>query len=124
LVKVRTDLQSRSHVLETVQLFRAKVVDVAGDALTIDPVLTRPPLRIGEWNRRPTVAALLAAARMTTFLPLWNITGNPAASVPAGHTRTGLPLAVQLVAATDDDRTILTAAGQLERARPWTDRRP
>jgi acetolactate synthase-1/3 small subunit len=36
LVKVRADLQSRSHVLETVQLFRAKVVDVAPDAVTIE----------------------------------------------------------------------------------------
>ena len=36
LVKVRTDLQTRSHVLETVQLFRAKVVDVAPDAVTIE----------------------------------------------------------------------------------------
>ncbi|MDQ2588838.1 amidase family protein [Saccharothrix yanglingensis] len=92
--------------------------------LLLTPVLTRPPLRIGEWDRRPTVAALLAAARMTAFLPLWNITGNPAAAVPAGHTRTGLPLAVQLVAAPDAGTTILTAAGQLERARPWADRRP
>ena len=36
LVKVRADLQTRSHVLETVQLFRAKVVDVAPDAVTIE----------------------------------------------------------------------------------------
>jgi acetolactate synthase-1/3 small subunit len=36
LVKVRADLQNRSHVLETVQLFRAKVVDVAPDAVTIE----------------------------------------------------------------------------------------
>jgi acetolactate synthase-1/3 small subunit len=36
LVKVKADLQSRSHVLETVQLFRAKVVDVAPDAVTIE----------------------------------------------------------------------------------------
>ncbi|GAB2958813.1 amidase family protein [Saccharothrix stipae] len=92
--------------------------------LLLTPVLSRPPLRVGEWNRRPTLAALLAAARMTTFLPLWNVTGYPAASVPAGHTRTGLPLAVQLVAPAHDERTILTAAGQLQRARPWTDRRP
>jgi len=44
LVKVRTDLQSRSHVLETVQLFRAKVVDVAGDALTIEVTGNRDKL--------------------------------------------------------------------------------
>ena len=36
LVKVRADLDSRSHVLETVQLFRAKVVDVAPDAVTVE----------------------------------------------------------------------------------------
>lgn len=36
LVKVRTDLTTRSHVLETVQLFRAKVVDVAPDAVTVE----------------------------------------------------------------------------------------
>lgn len=36
LVKVRADLRSRSHVLETVQLFRARVVDVAPDAVTIE----------------------------------------------------------------------------------------
>jgi acetolactate synthase-1/3 small subunit len=36
LVKVRADLQTRSHVLETVQLFRAKVVDVAPDAISIE----------------------------------------------------------------------------------------
>jgi acetolactate synthase I/III small subunit len=36
LVKVRADMQTRSHVLETAQLFRAKVVDVAPDAVTIE----------------------------------------------------------------------------------------
>jgi acetolactate synthase-1/3 small subunit len=36
LVKVRADLDSRSHILETVQMFRAKVVDVSRDALTIE----------------------------------------------------------------------------------------
>ena len=36
LVKVKADLESRSHILETVQLFRAKVVDVAQDAVTIE----------------------------------------------------------------------------------------
>ena len=36
LVKVRADLESRSHVLETAQLFRAKVVDVSSDAVTIE----------------------------------------------------------------------------------------
>ncbi|MEU4803781.1 amidase family protein [Actinosynnema sp. NPDC023587] len=92
--------------------------------LLLTPVLTRPPLRVDEWRRRGTVPALLAAARLTTFLPLWNIAGNPAAAVPAGHTRAGLPLAVQLVGPAHGENTVLAAAAQLERARPWTDRRP
>ena len=44
LVKVRADSQSRSHVLETVQLFRAKVVDVANDAVTIEATGTADKL--------------------------------------------------------------------------------
>jgi acetolactate synthase-1/3 small subunit len=44
LVKVRADLTTRSHVLETVQLFRAKVVDVAADAVTIEATGTRDKL--------------------------------------------------------------------------------
>ncbi len=44
LVKVRADVSMRSHVLETVQLFRAKVVDVASDALTIEVTGNRDKL--------------------------------------------------------------------------------
>ncbi len=44
LVKVKADLSTRSHVLETVQLFRAKVVDVASDAVTIEATGTADKL--------------------------------------------------------------------------------
>ena len=44
LIKVRADVQSRSHVLETAQLFRAKVVDVATDAVTIEATGTADKL--------------------------------------------------------------------------------
>jgi acetolactate synthase-1/3 small subunit len=44
LVKVRADSTTRSHVLETVQLFRAKVVDVAPDAVTVEATGTTDPL--------------------------------------------------------------------------------
>ncbi|USX54293.1 amidase [Lentzea sp. HUAS12] len=90
----------------------------------LTPVLTRPPIRVGEWDGRGAVTALLAASRYTTFLPLWNITGNPAASVPAGRTSRGLPLAVQLVGRQHDECTLLSVSAQLERARPWADRIP
>jgi len=44
LVKVKADLATRSHVLETVNLFRAKVVDVAPDAVTIEATGTADKL--------------------------------------------------------------------------------
>jgi acetolactate synthase I/III small subunit len=44
LVKVRADVQSRTHVLEAVQLFRAKVVDAAPDALTVEATGTADKL--------------------------------------------------------------------------------
>jgi len=44
LIKVKADLNSRSHVLETVQLFRAKVVDVAPDAVTVEATGTADKL--------------------------------------------------------------------------------
>ncbi|MCW2666715.1 MAG: acetolactate synthase, small subunit [Frankiales bacterium] len=44
LVKVKADLTTRSHVLETVQLFRAKVVDVASDAVTVEATGTKDKL--------------------------------------------------------------------------------
>jgi amidase len=52
------------------------------------------------------------------------VCGNPAASLPAGVGPSGLPLAVQLVAAPHQETTILAVAAQLERAKPWADRRP
>jgi amidase len=90
----------------------------------LTPALTRPPIRVGEWDGRNVVTALLAASHYTTFLPLWNIVGNPAASVPAGRTSSGLPLAVQLVGRQHDECTLLSVSAQLERARPWADRTP
>lgn len=90
----------------------------------LTPALTRPPIRVGEWDGRNVVAALLAASHYTTFLPLWNIVGNPAACVPAGRTSAGLPLAVQLVGRQHDECTLLSVSAQLERARPWADRIP
>ncbi|MFD4636761.1 amidase [Lentzea sp. NPDC058436] len=90
----------------------------------LTPALTRPPIRVGEWDGRGAFTALLAASHYTTFLPLWNITGNPAASVPAGRTSAGLPLAVQLVGRQHDECTLLSVSAQLERARPWADRIP
>jgi amidase len=90
----------------------------------LSPVTPRPPLRVGELSRHGWFTMLLAAQRFTAFTTLWNLTGNPAASVPAGHTDDGLPLAVQVIGRPHDEATVLAVARALERQRPWADARP
>ena len=53
-----------------------------------------------------------------------NMTGQPAASVPAGWTADGLPVGLQIVGRHLDDATVLRAAAAFEAARPWRDRWP
>jgi amidase len=63
-------------------------------------------------------------SRTYCFSPIWNHTGQPAASVPAGFTEEELPLAVQLVGRPGDEATLLSLAAQMEAKRPWADKFP
>jgi Asp-tRNA(Asn)/Glu-tRNA(Gln) amidotransferase A subunit family amidase len=67
------------------------------------------------------------ARRLFAFMPntqAFNITGQPAASLPLAMSRGGLPIGVQFVARQAEDALLLSLAGQLERAAPWAGRRP
>ena len=54
----------------------------------------------------------------------FNLTGNPAVSLPAGFDSAGMPLAIQLVAPVGRDAALLRIAAAFERACPWAHRRP
>lgn len=54
----------------------------------------------------------------------FNLTGQPAASIPAGFTRRGLPVGLQMVAKINHEVDIFRAAAAFEAARPWADRKP
>jgi len=92
--------------------------------LLLTPVIGPRPPEVGVLEGVGTLRAALASTPMIAYTALWNVTGNPAASVPAGFAEDGLPLAVQLVGRPHDEATILTVSAQLERARPWADARP
>ncbi len=92
--------------------------------VVLTPGPAGPPFAVGALQGRSAVWTLNAMlARVPWYAP-FNATGQPAASVPAGFDADGLPLAVQLVARPDDEATLLSLAAQLERARPWAQRRP
>lgn len=84
----------------------------------LTPTLARRPPEVGV-VRGGTVHMALASLPMIDFCALWNVTGHPAAAVPAGPADDGLPHSVQLVGRRHDETTLLSLAGQLERARPW-----
>jgi amidase len=92
--------------------------------LLLTPTIPSLPRSVGALDGIGSLHASLRAVPYVAYTAVWNVCGNPAASIPAGFTPGGLPLAVQLVAAPHDEPTLLAAAGQLEKARPWAARRP
>lgn len=94
-----------------------------GFDLLLTPTMARPPAPLGEIRGDDVDGAILAATPYAAFTVPFNVTGQPAMSVPL-HWSDGLPIGVQLVAATAREDVLLRVAGQLEAARPWRDRRP
>jgi amidase len=102
---------------ETVAAKANRVFD--GVDVLLSPSIARRPRRTGVLTRGGTVVQSIKAMPMIAYTALWNVTGNPAASVPAGLAEDGLPLAVQLVAPIGAETTLLSLSAQLEHARPW-----
>jgi amidase len=90
----------------------------------LTPVMSEPAAPAGVMEGRGATATYFWESSWVPFTILWNLTGQPAASVPAGLSREGLPLAVQLVGRPRDERTVLSLASQLEAERPWSEDRP
>jgi amidase len=90
----------------------------------LTPTTATPPPRIGRLQGRGALWTLNAVAGWVPYNGVWNVTGQPAASVPAGFGADGLPRGVQLVGRAGDEATLLSLAGQLEAERPWAQQRP
>jgi amidase len=93
----------------------------------ITPTLAKPPIEIGALRPaegEPPIQMLLNSAGWVPFTPVFNVTGQPAISLPLHQSADGLPIGVQFVGAPATEEMLLSLAGQLEQARPWADRRP
>ena len=88
------------------------------------PMLSAPAVPAQLMEGRGATVTYLWESGWVPFGVLWNSTGQPAASVPAGFDSDGLPLAVQLVGRPHGEGTLLALAAQIEDARPWVPHRP
>jgi aspartyl-tRNA(Asn)/glutamyl-tRNA(Gln) amidotransferase subunit A len=82
------------------------------------------PGQAGPAQRFEDISSLEVMAPGGRYTSPWNLLGLPAASVPAGFTRAGLPVSIQIVGRMGDDATVLRAARAYERATDWHTRRP
>jgi amidase len=98
----------------------------SGFDLLLTPTLGEPPPPLGTFDDsgEDPVAALLRGAQTATFTATFNVTGQPAISLPLHWSDEGLPIGVQLVAGFGEEDLLLRVASQLEEARPWADRVP
>ena len=90
----------------------------------VTPQTAQPPIEVMRWEGMGSTRTVEGMGRVYPFAAVWNVLGNPAASVPARLTDDGLPIAVQLVARPDDEPTIVSLAAQIEDARPWAEPHP
>jgi amidase len=92
--------------------------------LLMTPVTAARPAPVGHFEGAGAARTFFGAGEFACYTAIWNVTGQPVASVPVGFDDDGLPTAVQLVARPDDEATLIAVAAQLEAARPWASARP
>ncbi len=96
--------------------------------LLLTPTLLKLPQPIGTYNQNePGLDPYQWIDKIrgfSGFPSVFNVTGQPAMSVPLHHSKDGLPIGMQFAAKFADEATLFRIAKQLEDAHPWVDRRP
>ena len=90
------------------------------------PTLCLPPLRLGELDSMSADLSHIPTV-LRRYMPgtsMFNMSGQPAMSVPLAWNKEGLPLGMMCSAKLGDEGTLFRLAGQLEQERPWKDRWP
>ena len=92
----------------------------------LTPSLAQRPVRIGEIDScsDDPWEDFHRSGQFTPYTALYNVTGQPAISLPLYHGEDGLPLGVMIAGRPAGEGPLLSLAGQLEAASPWAERRP
>ncbi|MBI3795428.1 MAG: amidase [Deltaproteobacteria bacterium] len=91
--------------------------------LLVTPTLPVPPIAINT-RLKEVAGRKVHILGWLIFTYPFNLTGNPAASVPCGWTAEGLPLGMQIIGRRFADAVVLQASAAFEQLQPWTQRRP
>ncbi|WP_224246905.1 amidase [Hyalangium gracile] len=120
-MELQKGLAIMNHIARTVGRFF-----VNHDAL-LTPTVPCAPHRLGVLNANAPQTArewMRKVFSYCAFTAPFNVTGQPAMSVPLHWSARGMPIGVQFVGRWGDEATLFRLAGQLERARPWAHRTP
>jgi amidase len=90
----------------------------------LTPTIASLPVKAARWEGLGALRTSLEMGIAYPFTPIWNMTGQPAISIPAPPSRDGLPIGAQLIAPPDGEEQLLGLAAQLERELAWPGRRP
>ncbi len=94
--------------------------------LLLTPTVAEPPLPLTEFENDPEhpTAPMRRAGQFAAFTPPFNMSGQPAISLPLHRNAEGLPIGVQLAAAYGREDVLIRVASQLESAHPWSSQHP
>jgi amidase len=120
---------SLDYLLARTQLgaFSRAIVALWNDYdVVMTPALAQRPVRIGEIDACSAEPweDFRRSGQFTPYTAIFNVTGQPAVSLPLFHGEDGLPLGVQLAGRPAGEGELLSLAAQLELAQPWRGRRP
>jgi amidase len=95
----------------------------AYDAL-LSPTLALPPRPVGWFDEVEPAENFIRQTIFTPWTAAYNLSGQPAVSVPLHWTDEGLPIGVMLAGRIGEEGTLISLSAQLEAARPWRDKHP
>jgi amidase len=90
----------------------------------LSPTLASPPVPVGYFDEVEPAENFERQKRFTPYTALYNVSGQPAVSLPLHWTADGLPIGVMLAGRMGEEGTLISLSAQLEAARPWRDRHP
>jgi aspartyl-tRNA(Asn)/glutamyl-tRNA(Gln) amidotransferase subunit A len=92
--------------------------------LLLCPTVAVPPFEVGLEGPTRIGDRSVDRRAWISMTPLFNLTGQPAATVPCGFSNDGLPIGLQIVGSRFDEATVLRASAAFEAVRPWAQQRP